>query len=147
MNAIVSIVTAASVLVHAALGCCAHHAHGGLVGCCSQRTVEPEPEAVHHHCCKHKHPAASQELVADHDQTEPTPAPHKTCDEGRCNAVLASKTSHSNVTLAAATSPCVACRGIAITTVNPVVTADYASLQHDLGPPLRAHLCYCVLLV
>jgi hypothetical protein len=146
MNAIVSILTAASVLVHAVLGCCAHHAHGGQIACCSLKTAAQQPDAVHHHCCKHKHNSTSHEALADDDESAPSPAPHKTCDGSRCTAVLISKTSDSHVTLAASL-PFVAYSGIAKVTVRPVVSADYASLQHDLGPPLRSHLCYCVLLV
>jgi hypothetical protein len=146
MNGIASIVTAASVLVHAVLGCCAHHAHGGHVACCVSEVTTESPEHSHRHCCNHKHRSTPQESVADPDESTPTPAPHKTCDGSRCTAVLVNKTIDSQATLSA-TSPLAISGEIPKTTVTPAISADYASLQHDLGPPLRAHLCYCVLLV
>jgi hypothetical protein len=146
MNAIASIVTATSVLVHAVLGCCSHHAHGGQVACPASKVTTESPEQGHYHCCKHQYQSQPHEAVADQDGSIPAPVPHKSCDESRCAAVLVNKLIDSQVTLSATVPLAVSCE-IAKTSVSRTVSSDYASLQHDLGPPLRAHLCHCVLLV
>ncbi len=145
MNAIVSIVTAASVLVHVVLGCAAHHAHARQVACGLTHAADNSPEPVPHQCCKHKHHSTAHTPAADH---EPAPAQpqHKSCDEDRCTAILAG-TVIDSVTLVTATLLADECVGIPKAIRNPTISADYASSQHDLGPPLRPHLCFCVLLI
>jgi hypothetical protein len=146
MNAIVSIVTAASVLVHVVLGCAAHHAHGAQIVCCLTGAADQSPKPVQHQCCKHKDDSTTHTAVADYDESAPSQPLHKSCDEDRCTAVLASKVIDS-VTPVASMLDSPACLVNPPATNTPAMSADYASSQHDLGPPLRPHLCFCVLLI
>src|SRR5687767_5189393 len=94
MNAMVSIATAASVLVHALLGCCAHHAHNGQTACGVQQAIEKAAPSKPSACCKHGHKhalAGEAEALAQHSNSKSSPLPQSPCDEGRCRAVLASK--------------------------------------------------------
>ncbi len=141
MNAIVSIVTAASVLVHTALGCCIEHSHSASVGCVAPSAIRPAHK--HAHSCGHSHSHDHDGADSEGDHPE---WPHKHCDEGACTAVMASKTGpqFEAVTAAFDVMPSVDALHSA---GNSAPFVDYSSFQHDLGPPLRPHLCFCVLLI
>ena len=139
MNAIMALLTAASVLVHAALGCCIHHAHGLSIACSDQPVAVTEHAHGHSPCPSHRHDDSSD------DESSPA-RPHENCDEGICSAVAA----RAPITLldagvysfaAAPNSP------VDLTPDRRSLHDDYCSLQHDLGPPLRPHLCNLVLLI
>jgi hypothetical protein len=139
MNAIVSIVTAASVLVHAALGCCIAHTHSASVGSVSPSATRHIYKHVHH--CHHSHSHEHHDHGGDH------PAwPHKHCDDGACTAVVASKIGLQFEAVIAAFDSAPSVDAFSAPGKSPAYV-DYSSLQHDLGPPLRPHLCFCVLLI
>jgi hypothetical protein len=148
MNAIVSIATAASVLVHALFGCCAHHAHDGQTASVRQsieNVAPPNPAA----CCQHGHKHALSgelEAVAQHSDSKPAPMAPSPCDEGRCTAVLVSKIDSAAPVIAIALPP--VCSIATPTQLgNASIRVSYVAQQHHLGPPLRPHLCNLVLLI
>jgi hypothetical protein len=140
MNAIMALLTAASVLAHAALGCCIHHSHVpnsespvGLAASHSDRIQHP---ACGH--CNHHRPTSEP----DHSPA----APGGDCGEQDCVAV-------------AGASPTVVLKGVdtvfgasplsdlLATSASSVEYVQTAGLQHDLGPPVRPHLFHGVLLI
>ena len=141
MNAIMALLTAASVLMHAALGCCIHHAHGSSTACSDQQV------AMTQHAHELDHSVCPGHRDDDSGDDEPPPVrPHESCREGMCSAVAA----RAPITLLEA--------GVYSFEAAPHTTSDptpdrpslhdgYCSLQHDLGPPLRPHLCNLVLLI
>ena len=141
MNAIMALLTAASVLVHAALGCCIHHAHGLSTACPDQRVAVTEQGHGFDDtaCPDHRHD--------DSGDDEPSPArPHHNCDEGVCSAVAA----RAPITLLEAgvySFKAASNSRVHLTPDRRSLHDDYCSLQHDLGPPLRPHLCNLVLLI
>src|SRR5688500_16679724 len=82
MNAIIALLTAASVLAHAALGCCFDHSHGPAINVADREV----PTHEHHHHGKHAHAGHHTHQHSGHDES-PTSLPHRHCDEGVCNAV------------------------------------------------------------
>ena len=139
MNAIVALLTAASVLAHAALGCCVHHSHATSAVLAAQDVASAERNE--HHACGH-----CCHLRQNADDDEPLPAHPGGCDERDCVAV-------------AGTTPILLLKA-AVTAFNSMPLADlltatassadyvqWAGLEHDLGPPVRPHLFNCVLLI
>jgi hypothetical protein len=60
MNAILSILTAAALFIHAAMGCCWHHTHHCGHGDATTAGVSQPVQ-----CCKHHHPAQHGKQPAD----------------------------------------------------------------------------------
>ena len=91
MNFFVNIFLIASLLAHAVLGCCMHHAHSCVVGCAEVSAGSVESCSCSGH--KHRHGEASQPGATfdqrDHDgpdQHRPQPAPHQhQCEGDSCN--------------------------------------------------------------
>ena len=141
MNTIVALLTAASVLVHAALGCCIHHAHGSPTACAEHQIF------VHQHFDELGHSACTGHRHDDSGDDGPSPArPPENCRVGVCSAIAA----RAPTTLleagvygfeAAPHTPA------GRTPDRPSLHDGYCSLQHDLGPPLRPHLWNLVLLI
>lgn len=142
MNATMALLTAASVFVHAALGCCFDHSHAaGAV----HLSVLQEPTSNQHHHVDHAHSCEYDHEHSGNDEPSP-PLPHRHCDEGFCTA-LAGAAPETLLEPTQATfelAPPVELQAVAFTCS---LHADYSSLQHDLGPPLRPHLCNLVLLI
>ena len=139
MNAFVALLTAASVLAHAALGCCIHHSHDPDAGRLASRAA-PQPQrgqlsACGKCCCHHQS-----------DETHHSPAPAKNCDEQVCVAVAGAAPTLLLKIVATAFHAAALDDLVAISAGS----ADYiqlAAVQHDLGPPVRPHLFHCVLLI
>src|SRR5262245_44627395 len=81
MNAIMALLTAASVLAHAALGCCIHHSHDPSAARLAGEAAQ-QPDKDHHSrcatCCRH-----SQSNQTDHSPLVPC----GNCSEQDCVAV------------------------------------------------------------
>ncbi|MEX2139095.1 MAG: hypothetical protein WD894_07535 [Pirellulales bacterium] len=139
MNAIVALLTAASVLAHAALGCCFHHSHAPSNGCLPVRPLSSSEHSYVDHGHRH-HPEHT-----DDDQHEPA-FPHRHCDEGGCVA-LAGTPSGTVLKATYAAFDVVPMLNVGLLVGKSSLQTDYSRLQHDLGPPLRPHLCNLVLLI
>jgi hypothetical protein len=140
MNAIVTLLTAASVLAHAALGCCFHHSHEPSP-CLTRQpasSIVPAYHAAGGPCCGHDHGSQDDNGAPD--------SPRGQCEERNCVAV-------------AGTAPILLLKA-AVTAINSLPHADllataaasadyvqWAGLEHDLGPPVRPHLFHRVLLI
>jgi hypothetical protein len=131
----VSLLTAATVLGHAVVGCCGHHAH-----------------ADHEHG-----PAIASHDEADHDhdahgcseQAASEPAEHESelpCEGERCSFALAKIIKAGDLDLTPTNSV-----GLAGQALAPVVVAapsrSTVTLLDDRPPPLRRHLALGVLLI
>jgi hypothetical protein len=140
MNAFLALLTAASVLAHAALGCCIHHSHDlgkGQVASKAARQSEHGRHSVCAKCCCH-----SQSDETHH----PPAAPQRNCGEQDCVAVAGTAPALLLKIVATAFHAAVLDDLVAISADS----ADYmqlAAVQHDLGPPVRPHLFHCVLLI
>jgi hypothetical protein len=140
MNAIMALLTAASLLAHAALGCCIHHSHAPNVDILVGHAAPPS-DANHKsacgHCCDH----------CPNSQEGHCPAvPGGNCDEQDCVAVAGGP---GTIVLKAVQTAFNAA-GLADLLAVSASSADYvqsAELQHDLGPPVRPHLLIRVLLL
>ena len=81
MHFLVASVTAASILAHALLGCCWHHAHGKpLPAHDTAGRVVASSHGAHRHCCHH----ASHESKKPENKDEHQPCG---CNEERCTFV------------------------------------------------------------
>jgi hypothetical protein len=140
MNAIMALLTAASVLAHAALGCCIHHSHSPNVDIVVGHAAPP-PDANHKpacgHCCDHRPNAQEDHCPA---------VPGENCGEQDCVAVAGGPAT----TVVKAVETAFNATGFADLLAISASSADYvqsAGVQHDLGPPVRPHLLNSVLLI
>jgi hypothetical protein len=138
MNAIMALLTAESVLAHAALGCCFHHAHEPFSGLAHQ----PASPLVagHHaagHCCGHDHGSQDDDRAPD--------SPRGQCGERGCVAVAGTD---APLLLKLADTAWGALPPADLLAIA-AKSADYAesACVHDLGPPVRPHLFHRVLLI
>jgi hypothetical protein len=153
-RAVVSLVTAATVLWHAVIGCCAHH------DACVEHAHEHEQVVVVEHAaddhdadhdCSCTHDAHDDHDAAPVQQLpDEAPASHSEpaapCDDAECSFLAVKLTSSAEwlgEQLLTADVPEV--RTIALTEVD-VVAARLAP-GDDRPPPLRTHLALSILLV
>jgi hypothetical protein len=134
MNALFSIVTIVSVLIHGLLGCCWHHDHA---------VVRNPAGAKSHSCCKHHHHHAAphQEQKSQHGKV-----PHHKC-EGETCVFARTEAGHSTDVLI---TP-------AVDSLSLVASAPTALAMDSRGaelfsppllrPPVRSHLLHQVLLI
>lgn len=131
MQAFVANLTAALLLLHAALGCCWHQAPACENGA-RLATHAAEP------CdCPH-------EGQHEHDSGEPAPAPCP-CQidcAGPCQSLLTRK-----VTLDAPAAPMVAVLVTPAAAIEPPAERVAVEFRSPHGPPLRAHLQFQLLLI
>lgn len=87
MQRLFTIFLTATVLVHATLGCCVHHAHSWQVGCGETRAmgVGSSPCSGHDGHEQHRTPTGAIWLnQPDHrDQPQPHDGPHR-CEDDKC---------------------------------------------------------------
>jgi hypothetical protein len=140
MNAIMALLTAASVLAHAALGCCIHHSHASdavcLVGHVAPQS-DVDCQSACGHCCSH-----GRTLEPDHSPAVPA----GNCGEHDCVAVAGGPAT----TVLKAVETAFNAAGFADLLTISTSSTDYvqsAGIQHDLGPPVRPHLFIRVLLI
>jgi hypothetical protein len=134
MQALFSSLVAASLLIHAAIGCCWHHSHNGL--CADDRQCQPTSDAcAHHHgCCNGQHDQPTQEPCGGHQ-----------C-HGLCNYLPIQKSQVDDLKLQlpldfAAILPATCdMQGVA---VHHAVGCSKAACE----PPVRLHLLHQILLI
>lgn len=141
MNAIMALLTAASVLAHAALGCCIHHSHDPFESHRASAAASPGEQREHRacgHCRGH-----DQDL--HHDDRLPD-APREQCDERDCVAVAGTAPTAllKSADTAFISMPLGELLAIA---AGSALYVQSAGLEHDLGPPVRPHLFHRVLLI
>lgn len=133
-RAVMSLVTAATVLWHAVFGCCTHHDHAA-----------PDHDAV----AQVAHESHDEDLDGDHDcehHEAPGSAPVGPCDEAECSFLAAKLTSSAELVgeqLSAADVQEV--RSVEARNVSAV--ADYLAPGDVRPPPLRIHLALGILLI
>jgi hypothetical protein len=129
VHAFVANLTAALLLLHAALGCCWHQAPACDDGArIAAATAEP---------CSCPH-----EGQHEHDSGEPTPCPCQIDCAGPCQSLLTRK-----VTLDAPAAPIFAVLAMSAAAVEPPVERVPVEFRSPHGPPLRAHLQFQLLLI
>src|SRR5262245_57833212 len=139
--------TAATVLWHAVVGCCAHHDHA----CAAEsHSITAAPHQEHEHSCH----CSSSPADRGHDHGDPATVCELCCDEHspcgpctgeRCTLTVA-KIKAEDFDAAATNRLCVVSAApILIGTASAV--HDFASVMDDRPPPLRAHLALHVLLI
>jgi hypothetical protein len=128
MKHALSTATAIVVLLHALLGCCAHHAHA---------CVEAGKTRVEHACHTHDHGAP--EPAGDHG------GHNHNCDGNACVYVRAEK---AHVSAELASSP-LHFAGLTEQRPTPAGTESWVHVVglHEFSSPLRLHLLHQVLLI
>lgn len=79
---VATICTLIAFAVHAAVGCCLHHAHAWEFGACSPRACGGDNHAHSHDGPSHSDTGGE---AAEHDKSEHAPQDPAQCDEGRCS--------------------------------------------------------------
>jgi hypothetical protein len=133
MRIFFSSLVAASLLIHAVLGCCWHHAQD-LSGC-GDTVAE---QAVDAGCCHHDH--------GDQDHGQPSHAPCKGHCQGLCTYLPVQKTQLDHQQLHAALDFAI----IAPATGDAQIAAGFCLARaHETAaqPPLRLHLFHQILLI
>ncbi len=145
--AIVSLISAFAVFVHAALGCCAHHLHAGFgeAGCQGGHGSFAVTEFADH---EHGHSEADcgehTTAVEDSGEGEKHEPSGGDCGGARCVGICVIKTpaldAADGVWAAFFTAPQAALTG------RDSVPALW-QMGHSFAPPVRRHLAHCVLLI
>lgn len=127
MHGIVSLLTAAGVLLHLILGCCAHQGCAQAAPKVAQSQPEPQPV---HSCCRHRHPPIEPARPASPPAKTPADDP---CEHGDCSFSAATQ----EVQL-----PAPPLAVFAAEVVLPEVSLSVAvSCDENLfAPPCRLHL-------
>ena len=147
LRAIVSLISAFAVFAHAALGCCAHHAHAefGEAGCQGRHgsfevTEFADPEYGHSEadCGEHNTPAEHGDEGEKHGPSGGE------CGGAQCAGICVVKTAAldavDGVWAGFFTAPHAELTG------HDSVQAS-RQMGHSFAPPVRRHLAHCVLLI
>lgn len=137
MRIIFASLVAASLLIHAVIGCCWHHAQDEA-SCCNEVAAE---QAVDAGCCHHDHGDRSSQ---EHGQ--PSHAPCKSHCQGLCTYLPVQKSQLDHQQLQAALDFAI----IAPATGDAQMAAGFCFARaHETSaePPLRLHLFYQILLI
>ena len=138
MRAIVPLISAFAVFVHAAVGCCAHHAHAqvGPARCHGHSEIghgDHAPNCGGHH--------AAVEQTDDSKKSEPSDG---NCDGTRCLGIRAAKALPSDAAGGMPGELGVAAR---VERMAPDLVGTAGSMGHSFAPSVRRHLALCVLLI
>jgi len=144
MHAVISGLIAASLLLHAVLGCCRHHAHEGLgcTHCVRNRAAETVA------CChEHDEPAAGDAGEYTDEHAPATPCPGDSTCQGVCSYLPPQKSQFQIPLLptlfALVPTPCVLAD-----TSQPTSPAWLDALfGTGVAPHVRLHLAQSVLLI
>jgi hypothetical protein len=147
LRAIVSLISAIAVFVHAAVGCCAHHAHAdfGAAGCPDHRYASDITEYAGH---EHGHSEAdggdhNSAAGENEDRDQHGPSGGE-CDGTRCLGIRGAKApgleAAGGVWAKFTTTPQVELTG------GDAIQAPWL-MGHSFAPPVRRHLAHCVLLI
>ncbi len=135
-----TVITAIALLLHALLGCCWHHGHAHAMGCDHQHGAALAESACHEHSHEHDDAEDSQ------SQPQPDGGCPESCDEGSCVFVRAESNPAGQMALAGAVDfvplPLAATHD---GTAN--WAGQYVPIHLDVGPPVRTHLRFQVLLI
>ena len=140
MRPLISLITAAAVLLHLGLGCCAHHTHASAGNECVIPASLADAAADHGHTHGHDH------SVPDSNAPECPSDSHDGCHESHCSFLVTGKTTIALDTLVTALTPST------LDTVFPQAgtssSTDWVSDTGDhLRLPVRLHLLNQVLLI
>jgi hypothetical protein len=147
LRATVSIISAFAVFVHAAVGCCAHHAHadGAPAGCPGHHVSWDGTDHAGHEHGHAETDCGDQNWGAEHGEESDQQGPSRgDCDGERCLGIRVAKAEAVNsaggLWVKLDFSLQIDLRG------DGAVQAAW--LQGDsFAPPVRRHLAHCVLLI
>lgn len=134
MRTLFSSLLAASLLIHAAIGCCWHHAHESACGDESPLASAAEADYDHHHgdsADGHRSHGPCKDQSHCHGMCNYLPAQKSQIDKSRVHVALDFAASTKDV-----------CRA----QVAPLCVAE-GSQEFCSRPPLRLHLFYQILLI
>lgn len=146
MRPFFTFLTAASVLLHATVGCCAHEAHGEALGGCAYHAHEAHSDD------SSASPSVSESSIAelgtaacDHPSNE---APHG-CDHGDCDwpaPELRQATDALSASLVASLSWMVAPLPVEAAP-STLKYGAWSAHETSLTLPVRTHVAHCVFLI
>ena len=147
MRAIVSLISAFAVFVHAAVGCCAHHVHaefgpaacaGGHGSYAGTQLAEPVHDHAGADCGEH---STAAEQGGQREKHGPSQGD---CDGVRCLGIRVAKTTAVE-TAGSAWEKLFSAPQVELTSQGPVLAAWLMGVS--FAPPVRRHLAHCVLLI
>ena len=147
LREIVSVISAFAVFVHAAVGCCAHHAHAeiGPAGCQRHHGLCDGREFAGH---EHEHAEADGDdhnIAAENSENGDEHGPSQgACEGTRCLGIRGAKAAGLDTAVGAWVLLCIA--PLAELTGRDGVEAS-SHLGDSFAPPVRRHLAHCVLLI
>ena len=147
LRAIVSVISAFAVFVHAAVGCCAHHGHVdfGATGCQGRHRSFEGMEFADDEHAHLEADCGDPDSAAKHGQEGEEHGPSQgACEGARCLGIRVAKTvdldAVSGVWAKFASGPQGELNG------RDAVHASW-QMGHSYAPPVRRHLAHCVLLI
>jgi len=144
MQPLFTLVLTASVLVHAAFGCCLHHAHACETDCCDSPTAAASDCSCHGHdkVCESASNSSVDSLTTETEQ--PSRSKHE-CKGVKCNLGLISSSSAQSLQSIDAPPAIFTIPDREIATTSG---ATYANLGKGTAPiGLRPHLFLAILLI
>lgn len=130
-----------SLLIHALLGCCCHHAHDAAGSC-----EPPVALAVESGCCQHDHGDCGNHRDKQHGQPSHDPCKgHSTC-HGICTFLPVQKSQLSSLHLLAPIDFAAIGPAVCETQVGALNRIERVH-DHAAKPPLRLHLLHQILLI
>ena len=146
MRPFFAFLTAASVLLHATVGCCAHEAHAATSDECAHHLHEASAgEGGESHCTGESSIAELGTAACDHPSHE---APHG-CDHGDCDwpaPELRQATDVLSASLMASFSWMVAPRTVEAAPSSQKY-GTWSARETSLTLPVRTHVAHCVFLI
>jgi len=146
MRVFLSHLTAALLLVHAAFGCCWHHAHAEERNChAAPRAAAPTCPGDCHHGDRSGHPHHDGEEGED-SPAAPEPCRHP-CDDRPCVFIRMDSASSSRPSCDQAIAPAGDCPSPTNVLADRDARLTVCSPWDDVPGPLRPHLLYQILLI
>ncbi|MBI1904611.1 MAG: hypothetical protein HYS13_26240 [Planctomycetia bacterium] len=145
MKTFVAIYVAASVLVHALLGCCSHHVHS-YAGPAGERAVVSHCGHSQAHGKQHSH---AHDHGRPHDESSPRLPDHNGGDQCEGQSCIWLKPDLQSVQAVELAATAWLHLPLAAESLPPAPSAARAALRPGgaVLPPLRTHLLCCVLLI
>jgi hypothetical protein len=146
MQRLITTILTATMLAHAAFGCCMHHAHACATGCCDTSTAVGDtcsdcPCNTHDDCG----PALAGHSNGGEEQA-PHHAPHR-CEGDRCNFVLTGSSTAGNSQIAVDSLVVLTQPASPIQQIAELTVAAVPSARDVASSTLRLHLVLAVLLI
>lgn len=152
-----SLMTAATVLWHAVVGCCVHHDHSEQVVPPKAVTKSAEAKScasAQGCCCKYRKKAAVEKNAVQlpsnqtgaHEQTPAKHSPYTPCEGEKCSFAVVKIVTASDFSIVLAGGYSVTSSD-AIIAVSTSILRDLAAEINERPPTLRAHLALQVLLI